>query len=92
MRVAPSTRAELISVDDQVRAARIELLLGAGQVPAFPAMLGQGGEALQEGEVTLGELLKDLYQDISSVPRLPPLTVPADYDGADSYRMLSEGE
>jgi hypothetical protein len=38
-------------------------------------VLGEGGESLQEVGLALGQLLKDLYQDISSVPCLPPLAV-----------------
>src|SRR5215217_3065487 len=75
VRVAPPTRTKLVSVDDKVRTARIELLLVTGQVPAFPAMLGQGGEALQEGGVTLGEFVEDLDHHLACTPRCVPTIV-----------------
>jgi hypothetical protein len=81
VRVAPPTRTEFVSVDDQVRAARIEILPVTGQIPALSAVLGERGEALQEGEITLGEFVEDFDHHLAGAPRRVPMTFERVADG-----------
>jgi hypothetical protein len=63
VQIDPPARSNLVGVVDQVRAARIKLLPGLGQVPSLPAVLRECGESLQEVRLALGELSRAVFEE-----------------------------